>query len=661
LPREDVRVKAGSRITLTMSLRHELVQGEMIHFQGNEPSSARTIQAGWLAEAAEANVQIDIKNAIISGLVTLRFVTFQKEVSLDNCVFLEVADFSHSTFKRNISFHNSIFQRGATFQAALLEKYGSFDGITIEGGDGDFTDIYVGNGFSAKQAIFRDSGRAVFCRARLDKSADFRGAHFHGKSDFTRIEIDSDTYFGGTVFHRDTDFSNAHFRGDALFRSDLKLTTLPSAVFEGEASFIAAQIDGHGAFDGVQFKDNASFNGAHFKGAAFFRENEDRKLPAVVFEREADFTAIEVSSYADFGKARFLGLTKFSGARISGGAIFNNAQFQAGVTFYGASIHEHSFFDRVTFEAKVDFREVFFGSGVVFRGAAFQGKSRFDSATFKGLADFGSFCGDDGESISGASFTDVIFDYADFEGDARFEQAVFSGPTKFYETTFRALQLADTGFVDNKKQFADVIDLRGCLYDRIQTDWKCLLDQLKPYDRQPYMQLESAMRRAGQDRAADDIYLARQKVERERHHQSQQYGPWLMSWSYKLLANYGVRPYRLAVLPVILVLLGTLFFSQPSTVQPRDAKDTITSARLVATGSHLSLWSAFGFSLHQFLPVDIPTAAELIPSPQPVWSASLNIWVTPANVATFLLRLPGWILVPLGVGALAGLLRRKAS
>src|SRR5271167_2374082 len=104
-----------------MSLHDELVQGKSIHFQATEPVPARTIDAGWIAEATGAGVPIDIRNAVISGLVKIRFVTFQEEVSLVNCVFLQTADFSHSTFKRNASFQGSTFQNGVTFRSASLE------------------------------------------------------------------------------------------------------------------------------------------------------------------------------------------------------------------------------------------------------------------------------------------------------------------------------------------------------------------------------------------------------------------------------------------------------------------------------------------------------------------------------------------------------------
>ena len=147
-------------------------------------------------------------------------------------------------------------------------------------------------------------------------------------------------------------------------------------------------------------------------------------------------------------------------------------------------------------------------------------------------------------------------------------------------------------------QFKGSVDLRGCTYDRIKVDLHSLMQHTAPYDRESFSHLEGALRRAGDDRAADHVYLTRQKLERKQHRQKRDWGPWLANWSYGTILNYGVRPFQL-----LYVSLFLLFFSIKY-------KNRTRRIRLV-----------------------------------------------PSHYAAFWLRIPGWILVPLGVAAVAGLIR----
>jgi hypothetical protein len=63
--------------------------------------------------------------------------------------------------------------------------------------------------------------------------------------------------------------------------------------------------------------------------------------------------------------------------------------------------------------------------------------------------------------------------------------------------------------------------------------------------------------------------------------------------------------------------------------------------------------------------MDVPIGSQWIPSENPVriripwFDQSLPFSVRPSTFATFFLRIPGWILLPLGAGAVAGLLRGR--
>ena len=108
--------------------------------------------------------------------------------------------------------------------------------------------------------------------------------------------------------------------------------------------------------------------------------------------------------------------------------------------------------------------------------------------------------------------------------------------------------------------------------------------------------------------------------------------------------------------------MNSLFFSVPGTVAAREPRTGLARPEPV----RLSSFEAFGVSLHQFLPVDVPLGSPWIPSDRhvditvPLIARKLPApFDVPSFFATFFLRLAGWILMPLGVAALTGLLRVK--
>jgi hypothetical protein len=181
---------------------------------------------------------------------------------------------------------------------------------------------------------------------------------------------------------------------------------------------------------------------------------------------------------------------------------------------------------------------------------------------------------------------------------------------------------------------------------------------LEGYDRQPFAQLEDTLRREGDDQAADKVYLAGRRAEgRQKPSVSR-----LLDWVYGAFVNYGVKPWRLAGLAVLFVLFGTWFFCHPGTVQLKD-KDGRTQTPYPITWEE-----ALNVGVAEFLPVPLPIKEHLVSSSQIVSIAlpipgngpAPVIRVRPSSVAT-ILQLAGWILVPIGVAAMTGVLMRKTK
>jgi hypothetical protein len=210
------------------------------------------------------------------------------------------------------------------------------------------------------------------------------------------------------------------------------------------------------------------------------------------------------------------------------------------------------------------------------------------------------------------------------------------------------------------------VNLSGCRYDRILGSWEHLLfngdeSRLAPYDRQAGIQLEGTLRKIGEDEQGINLYLRRKSVERRQKWNKKEYFPWFADAMYKVFANYGVRPRALFFSAALLVAIGTFIFSYPSTVVSSHAKDD-----LVPSPVAWSSLKALGVSIHQFLPIDVPVGSDWKPSPELldvtfVGHHIVSRYIRPSALATLLLRIPGWLLVPLGVASLAGLLRRSGT
>jgi hypothetical protein len=386
-----------------------------------------------------------------------------------------------------------------------------------------------------------------------------------------------------------------------------------------------------------------------------------------------------VTGVAAFHDARFKGNVDFYSSSFGGEAVFQRVWFEGSesVNVRGAVFQSNAFFFAV-FAGGADFTYARFEQGVLLR-ARFDEPVTFDMCRFRGIADFSdlglpgnekwfatcdawSLVGDHARP-PGTQFTSVSFVHAEFAGDARFENVLFKERLDLRDCTFSNLLLPAGPSQYTRQLLPDCIDMRGCTYQRVSLELEPLLrtqsgdERLRPYDRQPYSELEHALRTAGDDKQADDVYLEWRREERKQQFVQGRFGSWIGSWIYKVLANYGVRPHQLAFASAVLVIAGTLFFEQPGTVRPKEARGE------GATSHATTLQEAFFVTLEQFLPISIPVGDVLVPTTQPVTlpltfgRKRVVIEATPIEVAS-ILKILGWIFVPLGVASLSGFLRR---
>lgn len=576
-------------------------------------------------------------------------------------------------------FIDAFVHGSAEFDGAQFESIAVFERITTG------KSVYFRTGADERRTAFK--GDANFMDAKVHGSVEFDGSMFFGLAGFAGLvegallsrpdksgspvvfgkgaqflgaSVGAQAEFSGSVFEGDANFDGAKFRGLALFRlSEQGLRT----VFKGLAKFRGSWVGDNMEFDGAEFLGGANFEDVHVGGSAYFRaaKTPSSRIP-IRFGKVAQFGGAEFANSADFSGAVFDGDASFGWVRARGPLSFGGVQFGGFVMFEGARLKGGALFvaddlgSAPVFGGGASFASATFGVDAKFREVLFEKPARFRNAHFRGFADFTSakFAPDASATWNGARFElaapldKALFEgTADFtgavaDGDALFQGAVFAGRSTFREARFRVVRFAEglTGVCrdDGSRQFRGRVDLRGFTYERIYVNWLELFGRMEEYDRQPFTQMQRAVRATGDDRTADEIYLCQQKREHEEKRGLYRVGGWL--WG--TVCNYGVRPWRLAGLAAAVLALSTVAFMFPhAVVGGRVPK--------IGSGQHRLSWAqALGMSIHQFLPITIPSGGW---QPMPGFFAA---WASVEHVF-------GWILVPLGVAALVGLLRRGGS
>ncbi len=452
------------------------------------------------------------------------------------------------------------------------------------------------------------------------------------------------------------------------------------------------------AFNAVRFHDSVGFKGARF--AAELNCTGTHFLKGVNFEvsiiegsfaapgvelgsskeDQANFNGCEIRRDATFALADFHGPAQFIGLNVRKQASFNGARFEQGVAFDRAEIGGSFFFrpagkQRVEFGGKARFHGVKVGGQANFRKAQFEQPAFFDGAVFSGPSLFW-----EAEFFAPASFVaarfqlaaefqgtqfqgPADFDYSRFEQEAHFAGAKFGDQLRLRDARMTTLSFQDgdaTASFDDKTR----VDLLGCAYDRLEIgNWRELMDRQSEFNPRPWSHLEKVLRTAGQDRDADDVYLQRRRVEHKQKWQRGEFGPWLLDSLHALFANYGIRPYQLLYTPILILLLGTALFFHPDATHHESSGQTPSELQKLTGNApdgtnpsnqefnEFTALDAARLSIRYFLPVEVPLATH--------WEASDKQY-GPLRFSDYAtgMKLAGWILVPLGIAALTGLLRR---
>jgi hypothetical protein len=233
----------------------------------------------------------------------------------------------------------------------------------------------------------------------------------------------------------------------------------------------------------------------------------------------------------------------------------------------------------------------------------------------------------------------------------------FKGPALFNFAEIRSIQLAPSGTVAGEKQFQDQIDLTGCVYDRIEGDRNSLLSamrQMVAFNKQPYLQLESAYQSAAKSEDADAVYLERKRIERTFKHGVIDC---VIDWLYKVVLNYGVRDFRIPIVTICVLTWVAWFFRRHGAIKQSEHSGNRTKDH------QPSVWDAILVAFGYFLPVNTTLGSHWEVCKSPI-TYTKRKWVPkrlrsfrPSSVAAFA-KIMGWLAIPLFAALVAGLMRK---
>jgi uncharacterized protein YjbI with pentapeptide repeats len=569
-----------------------------------------------------------IVGAIIDERIELRNAKITCELGLSHCQFMNYVSFVRASFAGDVSFADSTFKAEADFSGMKVGGDALFSNAVFEG-PVDFDGADIAGPFTANGAQFKDKQKGVnFAGMKFRQIVMFGRAVFEGPVNFVWADI------AGQFLATNAQFKDKEKDADFSFMKVREIVEFSRAVFEGPVKFVWADIAGQFLATNAQFKDK---------------------------EKDADFRDMKVGGGAFFIKAVFEGPVNFDGAEIAGQFFVNEAQFKdkkKGVTFYTMKVGPIAFLAKAEFEGPVNFVAADIAGQFLANEAQFKDKDQevtfagmkvrqivvFSKAVFEGPAKFVGADLASGFQANEAQFKDkekgVDFRGMKVGGSASLSDTVFEGPVDFSYAEFAWLDLPSPFWPKVAAQF----QMQGMSYKYIRAgggnerkSHEALLrlaDQ-STYTADVYSNLEAFFLRQGYRADADEAFVAGKRRERIESFHSRDWFGWLRSWMLYLLVGYGRRPWQAGIACAAVIALGYVLFS-PNKMEQQKPED----ARRV--------YSRFWYSLNLFLPVVDLQAGK-------VWKPKADQTFLRNYMRVHILL--GWILVPLVLAAITGLIK----
>jgi uncharacterized protein YjbI with pentapeptide repeats len=607
--------------------------------------------------------------------------TFESSVDFRGLKCDKVAFFNPAKVKADGEQNNT---RPVTFEKAVRFRFASF-GINLECDRATFKD-------RADFAFLNCRNNATFTRCNFEgEAANFYRASFGGDLDCTGVTFKSSANFGGLRCGASGIFVPAEPEdGDG---GDEEGGSSRAVCFEKAADFRYASFGTNLACDRATFKGSASF---------YSLKCQQLRCQGTGFQEGASFEAVQCQDLGFLGNAEFGGEARFYVASF-GKIDCIGAKFKEKANFQGLKSEGYMLLDNAEFGGEVNFSYASLESVLQCPGAKFRGAANFYSLKCQQLRCQGT------EFQEGASFEAVqcqgtgFLDDAEFGGKVNFYAASFSGDLKLIGAHFseeanlgatsisQTLDLSESQF-QKQVSFRDArigmlalgrstfpfepqsLDLGGLTFTRLhnteKTVAKCFAKEQDPnvYSRDPYVQLERYYINSGDEVEAKRIHYIGRRELRENAKKRDgtikwprrtRWGDWWIKW----LTGYGVQTWRLLIPICFFVIIGAAVFwpdssvestavTQPDTFLVAEISETAPPQSPASNEQSLKDWvrpfEPIGYSIDLFLPV-VNLHIDENWTPTPLWR----------EVYAFVHSMAGWLLVPLLITSLAGIVRRQ--
>ena len=638
------RITAGEVADLTEQFPDEQNRKLSAHF-------LEGLLTGTLTAVKPNRNGVRIIGATIEEPIDVTNAQIPWEVWLDYCQFMSAVTFKGASFRGLVSVRNSTFKANADFNSMKVGGAAFFRQTGFEGRvDFGFADI--ASSFEADEAQFNDKeNEANFAAMKVGGLVFFRRAVFQGPVNFGSARIEMNFEANEARFNDKQHVANFNSMkvGHTAF--------FTKAVFEGPVNFGAAEFGSNFEADDAQFNDK---------------------------QHEADLAAMKVGGMASLRRTVFEGPVNFVSADIASSCVADEAQFRSkeyGANFNSVKVGHTAFFRKALFAGPVDFGAAEFASNFEAQEAQFTNDKEtvwlcmkcgrtafFTGATFAGpvsLADSNLLDLMIGEMKSGAApipqldlsrtlikrqlqikkvgVRDFIATSLHVEGPADFTGINVEQSADLSDSDFAALDLSRSNWPKDAKNFRIQgmnFRIQGMNYKYLraaenESDSHRALLKLAgqaTYNADVYGNLEAFFKRQGYSVDADRAFIAGKRRERSEYLSgSRWFGSLLIDW----LVGYGRRPWKAGVPCAFFVGLGCLLFS-PSKMEPQKPDDAPR------------VYNRFWYSLDLFLPF-VNLQADDVWKPKPD-SRLLRHYVR-------LHVMLGWILIPIVLAALTGLIK----
>ncbi|MBE2216337.1 MAG: hypothetical protein IAE82_20860 [Opitutaceae bacterium] len=524
--------------------------------------------------------------------------------------------------------------------------------------------------------------RVDFSGARFARALTLRSCEFLGEAAFETTHVDLDLTLDHVQFRRNVSLRQLRcarlLGGDVACDGELRADGikvdgtfwLSAVACAGAASFGYAHITDEMTFAGATFMAKFSLYGADVRGnlnltstpdSPFIvhgpAELGDMRLGLNVYAWEAQFAGsfngagMRVGGSCHFNLARFGGPASFSGADIRGdfiadGASFTSSRFESikdAATFSEMQVGGSCTFNvagpsgiPTIFSGPASFILAKIGGNFEARGARFadtRHPAELRARSAGGLhhnVDFGSMTVGGFMLLKGATFAGACSLRNATVGNLHLEQVSWNGGDHSVRLDGLDYQNIRAEGAEQEDEFTWV-DQRAS-WARLRDD---LLRHRAEYSAQVFEKLEGYFRRVGYSDLADEVFMERKRIER-----TEVFVPpsldWMLNWGLWLFVGHGRHPEYALGWSLLIILIGSVVF-RSANMQPKPG----ASAR-----AELGC-SPFWYSLDLFVPI-IDLKANDAWEPRP--SRAIDCYIA-------IHKLVGAIIVPLGLGAITGLVR----